>query len=380
MTALPKISFGIIVLNGEPFLRYNLRTLYPFAHQIIIAEGASPKAAHAATPDGHSTDSTLETIRRFQVEDDPEGKVILVTAEDDGHPNGFWPGEKDQQSQAYAKRATGNWLWQIDIDEFYHPRDLQRIIAYLAAYPDTTCLTLRGLNFWGGFDYVIDGGLFTHPRYTGELWGVYRRVFKWGPGYSYITHRPPSVADATGRDITGRRMRFLQKIGDGPPIYVYHYFMVLRSQFLSKGAYYEKQGWGWERGRTEKNQQVLLEVNLQNGLHIMDHHNTRNWIVPFTGEHPPQITALRQDIASGRVTAELRHTHDLDQLVADPHYQQAIARAAREEWLKVTILNLRYLFWYRPRTRMGRLIRQYLPDWLKMRLPTSLRAWLQASR
>ena len=51
---IPKITFGIIVLNGEPFTRYNLRALYPFAHEIIVAEGASPKAAHAATPDGHS--------------------------------------------------------------------------------------------------------------------------------------------------------------------------------------------------------------------------------------------------------------------------------------------------------------------------------------
>jgi hypothetical protein len=40
----PLISFGMIVLNGEPFLRYNLRVLYPFAHQIIVVEGpaASP--------------------------------------------------------------------------------------------------------------------------------------------------------------------------------------------------------------------------------------------------------------------------------------------------------------------------------------------------
>ena len=44
----PRVSFGIIVLNGEPFTRYALRALYPFAHQIIVAEGASPHSAHAA--------------------------------------------------------------------------------------------------------------------------------------------------------------------------------------------------------------------------------------------------------------------------------------------------------------------------------------------
>jgi hypothetical protein len=45
-TGLLRVSFGIIVLNGEPFTRYNLRALYPFAHEIIVVEVASPFAAH----------------------------------------------------------------------------------------------------------------------------------------------------------------------------------------------------------------------------------------------------------------------------------------------------------------------------------------------
>src|SRR3546814_435211 len=103
----PRITFGMIVLNGEPFLRYNLRSLYPYAHQIIVAEGAAPGARNIATPQGHSRDGTLEVLRRFKQEEDPEDKVVIVTAEDEGHPDGFWPGEKDEQSRAYAKRATG---------------------------------------------------------------------------------------------------------------------------------------------------------------------------------------------------------------------------------------------------------------------------------
>lgn len=31
-----KITFGMIILNEEPFIRYNLRSFYEFAHQIII--------------------------------------------------------------------------------------------------------------------------------------------------------------------------------------------------------------------------------------------------------------------------------------------------------------------------------------------------------
>src|SRR3546814_9140868 len=62
----PRITFGMIVLNGEPFLRYNLRSLYPYAHQIIVAEGAAPGARNIATPQGHSRDGTLEVLRRSE--------------------------------------------------------------------------------------------------------------------------------------------------------------------------------------------------------------------------------------------------------------------------------------------------------------------------
>ena len=39
MVDLPRVTFGIIVLNGEPFTRYCLRALYAFAHEIIVVEG-----------------------------------------------------------------------------------------------------------------------------------------------------------------------------------------------------------------------------------------------------------------------------------------------------------------------------------------------------
>ena len=53
--SIPRITFGIIVLNGEPFTRYNLQALYPFAHEIIVVEGASLRAAPAATPTGQQS-------------------------------------------------------------------------------------------------------------------------------------------------------------------------------------------------------------------------------------------------------------------------------------------------------------------------------------
>ncbi|RCV66058.1 hypothetical protein C5S53_00455 [Methanophagales archaeon] len=106
------ITFGIIILNDEPFRCYCLRSLYRSAHEIIVLEGASKKAAAISMSDGHSTDGTLDALYRLKTEEDPEDKVKIITKD------GFWS-EKDEQSQAYAERATGNYLWQVDIDEFY---------------------------------------------------------------------------------------------------------------------------------------------------------------------------------------------------------------------------------------------------------------------
>ena len=71
----------MIILNGEPFTRFNLRSLYPHAHQIIVVEGATAFAAEAATAEGHSSDETLDILHEFQRNEDPENKLTIVTAE-----------------------------------------------------------------------------------------------------------------------------------------------------------------------------------------------------------------------------------------------------------------------------------------------------------
>jgi hypothetical protein len=150
----PQITFGMIVLNGEPFIRYNLRTLYPFAHQIIVVEGACSGAKGIATADGHSMDTTQDTLKRFKNEEDHDDKLFIVTAEDEGYPDGFWS-EKDEMSQAYAKRATGNYLWQIDVDEFYLERDMEKVVKLLRTGADM--VSFYNLSFWGSPNYIVDG-------------------------------------------------------------------------------------------------------------------------------------------------------------------------------------------------------------------------------
>ena len=172
----------MIVVNGEPFIKYNLENLYPHAHEILIVEGAVEKYKHAATSDGHSLDDTVKIIREFP---DPENKIKLIQC------NGFWP-EKDEMSNAYMERCTGDYIWQIDVDEFYHPEDIEKVRQFLIDNPDVTRIDIQTINFWHSFKAIMQGASYCFGA------DKFRRIFKFKPGYRFKTHRPPTVMDSDG--------------------------------------------------------------------------------------------------------------------------------------------------------------------------------------
>ncbi len=312
MSASPRITFGMIVLNGEPFLRYNLRALYPFAHQIIVVEGAAPGAASIATPDGHSRDGTLHSLRLFREREDPEGKVVVVTAEDEGHRNGFWPGEKDEQSRAYSSRAAGDYLWQVDVDEFYMPDDMAAVMDMLERDPGITAVSFRMITFWGGFDYVTDGW------YLRRGASQYHRLFRWGAGYRYVTHRPPTVHDPGGTDL--REIRWVG--GDSMArrgILLYHYSLLFPRQVEEKCEYYANADWA--RATEARRWADESYARLRRPFRVHNVYRYPSWLERHRGGHPPQVEALRGDIAAGRVDVTMRQVEDVERILASPLYR-----------------------------------------------------------
>jgi hypothetical protein len=335
------ISFGMIVLNGEPYIKYNLRALYPYAHQIIIVEGAAIDASETATLDGHSLDNTLQIIREFKETEDPLGKITLVTAEKEGYSNGFWPGEKDEQSQAYAKRVTGNYLWQIDSDEFYLEEDIQRVIRILTTRPDTTSISFNMITFWGGFKYTTDGW-FTMRLQKNEHY--FHRIFKWGQGYKYTNHRPPTVTNSENKDL--RSINWIKgndKSLSG--IFMYHYSLVFPKQVEEKCKYYGAAKWA-------KRQQAMTWYNdnylrLSNPFRVHNVYEYPSWLEYYNGKHPSQINNLIEDIEQGLINMPLRKSEDIDKLLQTSWYK--ILRFLLKIWEpidnKINILEMekRYL-------------------------------------
>ena len=306
MNAMPRITFGVIVLNGQPFTPYTLRSVYPFAHQIVVAEGAVLAANAIATSDGHSRDGTLDELQRFKAEEDPDDKLVIVTAEDEGHPDGFWPGEKDEQSRAYAKRATGDYLWQLDIDEFYRAEDMERVLAMLQADPSIAAVTFKQLTFWGGTDYIVDGW------YLRRGATYYHRLFRWGPGYSYATHRPPTVLDREGVDLRSRHwVRGDTLAARG--IFLYHYSLLFPKQVLDKCDYYANAAWAQRAGAAGWAQDGYM--NLRRPFRVHNVYAYPSWLARYTGPHPDETQRMVADIQGGAVVGALRQTDDIEALV-----------------------------------------------------------------
>lgn len=312
LVSYPKVTFGIIVLNGEPFTRYCLRSLYPFAHQIIVVEGAHENARAVATEDGHSIDGTLQVLQRFQSEEDPDGKVEIVTRD------GFWP-QKDElgndrthQSRAYAERATGDYLWQVDIDEFYRPQDLALVLDMLAGEPEVTAVSFYLRAFWG------------RPTYEMEGWKWKKRdvhrLFRWRKGYTYVTHEPPTVTDALGRDL-----RELKWVSGGHMarmgVFMYHYSQLFPRQVLQKALIYQEEKPESCAGLAEWVESSY--IRLDRPFRVERHHWEPSWLKRYRGDYPAAVAQLMADVESGVVEEELRPQDDVERLLSSWWYRPA---------------------------------------------------------
>ncbi len=208
-----KMSFVIIVLNGMPFLKAALESIYESAYEIIIIEGAIKKSSFSATKDGHSIDNTLQFIKDYR---DNERKIKLISP-------GFW-GDKCSMQNAGLKEVTGNYIWLVDSDEVYKKNDICKIIQMLKDDLSITQINVPMLHFWKGYEYIISSVILQSKRVA--------RIFKFTKGNYFSTHRPPTLV-TKGKS----------KIIEDPKIYCYHYSYVLSSQVKQKITLYKLFGW-----------------------------------------------------------------------------------------------------------------------------------------
>ena len=308
----PKITFGIIVLNGEPFTRYCLRSIYPFAYEIIVVEGGHEDAKSVCTPDGHSVDGTLETLYKFKQEEDIENKLTIVTKD------GFWlkkdelGNDRTPQSRAYAERATGDYLWQVDIDEFYKIEDIMKVLRLLFDNPEITAITFPTYTFWGNINFIVDSWFLRSGKRN------YHRLFKWSEKYHYLTHEPPTVIDENGIDLRKKHWISAKEMKE-KGINMYHYSLLFPWQVEQKVKVY----------KDEKPEEFSASIQwaennyfkLGNPFRVHNLYWYQSWLERFHDKHPEQVICMMRDIKEGKVDAKLRRTDDIEALLNSRDYR-----------------------------------------------------------
>lgn len=211
-----KITFGIIVLNGDFLLKQVLQSIYPFAHAICIAEGP---VNYWANIKGITTsiDDTNKILEEFP---DPENKIKVT--------HGIYS-EKDEQCRAWFKDVPidTDYVFCVDADEIHSRQNILKLIKYLEKHkPDS--IGFKSDSFFGGFERIIGGFERDHS---------FKRVLKYIPGCIYRTHRQPTLS-LNGLDIDSHNVigtELFEKTG----ITMWHGSYVSPKMVHDKISYYE---------------------------------------------------------------------------------------------------------------------------------------------
>jgi len=279
-----KITFGMIVLNGDQVLKETLASVYPYAHQILIAEG--PVSYWQEQGYTTSTDGTNEILEAFP---DPDNKIKIVHSQ---------YGEKDDQCNAYMQFLDDetDYIWNLDCDEVFKPNDIQKVIDMLELHRFTS-VGFKSLTFYGGFDNYLSGF---------EENAEFMRIRKVYPGSYWATHRPPTIAHKISNPWPEKHLNFNELAGYG--VRMYHYSYVFPDQVYNKLKYYKEYlsksncidnyfneiYLPWVTGDKEQRKRIEGQYN---GVHeFKPSYRGPCFTKNFDGEHPEIIQSNMQEL------------------------------------------------------------------------------------
>ena len=260
-----KLVKCLAVHNEEEWIEFNLANCYDEFDIIRIVEGAV-KGRPKSTPDGHSTDKTLEIIRNFP---DPDGKIELITADR------FFK-SLEEQKQTFINHANeGEWLFIVDCDEFYMEGEINRVRKAIKMRPTASEIIPTFLHFYRDFFHIKA----PHPEWQMQ----HQRIIRYRPGLRYHTH--PVATDAQGRctyfSPEYQPLRFTI-----PGLLIYHYGHAKGKKFheMKKEFYQsELEKFKLDDGTNASNKFDEKFVEFMEGTEPLD------TILEFDGKHPDAL-------------------------------------------------------------------------------------------
>lgn len=275
-----KIAFGIIVFNGNYVLREVLESVYPYASQILIAEG--PVTYWQQQGYDSSCDGTNLLLHFFN---DPENKIKIV--------HGQYP-EKTDQANAYIKymRDDIDYIWNLDCDEVYKPEHIELVMNLLDIHKYTT-VGFKSRTFYGGFDHCLTGF---------ERSYEFLRIHKVYKGSTLDNYRLQTIKHVNNIcDRLQEKKLSADELWNKFGVEMYHYSYVFPTQVYEKIRYYKSAVsqdvyiddyfkniyLPWVLGTSED--RVLIE-NKYDGVHDFKPHVRGSCRTEsFNGKHPDII-------------------------------------------------------------------------------------------
>jgi hypothetical protein len=267
-----KISYVMNIYNGEPFLYYNLKSIYEHAFEIIIVEGAY----EGFSENPHSTDKTIEIIKEYP---DPQKKIKLISKDN------FWK-DREDMCNAFLKEVRGDVIWQLDYDEFYFDETHKFVKELFELYEDLDLIIFPLKDFFGSLDYAIGGYI--------SVAGLskVRRIFRYYPEAVWKTQRPPTLAYPDGREIVSRRIidaEYMEANGH----FMWHYSTIFRNQLLNKIQYYEKLHKSFV---SRENFLTFVWDNFKNPFNVSMSNVGLSYLIKYEGPHPRVIYEMIGEI------------------------------------------------------------------------------------
>lgn len=269
----------MIVFEGDYVLQECLEQVYPFASQILIAEG--PVTYWQNQGRKTSLDDTNKILNGFK---DPENKIKIVHGQFS---------EKNDQCRAYMKYINDDidYIWNLDSDEVFKTQDLIKMIDFLKKEKPSS-VGIRSCTFYGGFEKYLTG----FEQKTDN----FLRIFKYEKGSTWLTHRPPTIVYPDNKKPIIKHINS-DILYDSTGIQMYHYSYVFPNQVFTKVNYYKNSVskencidnyfqniyLPWVRG--DNAQKEKIEKNYIGVHEFKPHVRGECYTKTFEGEHPESV-------------------------------------------------------------------------------------------
>lgn len=291
-----KIVQCIQMHNEEEFAPIVLSSIYNEVDKIIVIEGAVTNRPNA-TPDGHSTDKTLEIIKNFKANKDPLNKITLISI------NRPWKNLEQMKQTFLDVSSHGDWMLINDADEIYRPEDIKRLRKAIDLNPHACEFVPNFLHFYRDFYHVAVPGPEWQPQH--------QRIFKYARGMKYNSH--PVVTDPAGHctyfshHYQNRRIM----LND---FWIFHYGYArsnMNEIMKTKQQYYEKE------------LAAHNEANKKFDQKVIDWFNLSEPVLYYDGQHPK---AMESHSLFGKLDPVFERTQStLPCWRDDPFYSQVLS-------------------------------------------------------